>query len=234
MTARMRAGRTPRAGRSTEHDVPLPTAALAVPGTLMAEALGRLVREAGLHVVGCYGTLGALLEKIRRCRPQIVIADADLRVGADGADAFLAQQREAGPSSKLVVLTGDVDGPLARALIAHDAAAVILKSSPTADALAVLRQVLHDRTSFPAAVLARLGARDDPGELSCRQLEVLEELALGRSNDEIARRLYISVNTVKFHLNAIYDRLGVHNRVEAAGALAARRAQLSGPTRPGG
>jgi DNA-binding NarL/FixJ family response regulator len=177
---------------------PLPTVALAAPGMLIAEALGRLVRDAGLHVVGCYPTLSALLEKIR--------------------------QRRAGPSSKLVVLAGDVDGPLARAVIAHDAAAVILKSSPTADALAVLRQVLRDRTSFPAAVLARLGERDDPGDLSCRQLEVLEQLALGRSNDEIARRLYISVNTVKFHLQAIYDRLGVHNRVEAAGMLATRRA----------
>jgi DNA-binding NarL/FixJ family response regulator len=203
---------------------PLPTVALAAPGMLIAEALGRLVRDAGLHVVGCYPTLSALLEKIRRCRPAVVIADADLRDGAAGADAFLAAQRRAGPSSKLVVLAGDVDGPLARAVIAHDAAAVILKSSPTADALAVLRQVLRDRTSFPAAVLARLGERDDPGDLSCRQLEVLEQLALGRSNDEIARRLYISVNTVKFHLQAIYDRLGVHNRVEAAGMLATRRA----------
>jgi DNA-binding NarL/FixJ family response regulator len=222
MTARTRAGREP-----------LPTAAVAVPGILLAEALGRLVPEAGLHVVGCYGTLGALLEKIRRCRPHIVIADADLRDGPDGADAFLAEQRQAGPESKLVVLAGHVDGPLARAVIAHGAAAVIMKSSPSTDALAVLRQVLHDRTSLPAAVLARLGERDDPGELSCRQLEVLELLALGRSNEDIARRLYISVNTVKFHVHAIYDRLGVHNRVEAAGVLAARRASVSGPTSTG-
>ena len=52
---------------------------------------------------------------------------------------------------------------------------------------------------------------------------MLEELAKGRSNDEIARRLFISTNTVKFHLRAIYDRLGVHNRVEAAQLLARQR-----------
>jgi len=55
--------------------------------------------------------------------------------------------------------------------------------------------------------------------LSRRQIEVLEQLAAGRSNQEIARDLYISPNTVKFHVRAIYDRMGVHNRVEAARLL---------------
>ena len=203
---------------------------LAAPGRLIAESLGRTVRDAGLHVVGCYGNLDALLEKMRRCRPQVVIADAELRECPDGADAFLAQLRAAGPEAKLVLLAGEVDGPLARAVVAHGVCAVILKSTPTVDALAVLGQVLHDRTSFPAAVLARLGDRPEPEALSRRQLEVLEQLAMGRSNEEIARRLFISVNTVKFHLHAIYDRLGVHNRVEAAAALASRRGQVTGPT----
>jgi DNA-binding NarL/FixJ family response regulator len=215
-----------RTTRSHATRPPLPTAALAAPGTLIAEALGRLVRDAGLHVVGCYGTLDALLEKMRRCRPEVVIADAALRDGPDGADAFLGRQRAAAPDCKLVVLAGDVDGPLARAVVDHGARAVILKSTPTTDALGVLEQVLHDRTSFPAAVLARLGEPRAPARLSRRQLEVLEQLARGRSNDEIAQHLFISVNTVKFHLQAIYERLGVHNRVEAAAVLAARR----GPT----
>lgn len=219
-----------RTARTHAERPSLPTAALAAPGTLIAEALGRTVRDAGLHVVGCYGTLGALLEKMHRCRPQVVIADADLRDGPDGADGFLAELRAAGPEAKLVMLAGDVDGALARAIVAHGACAVILKSTPTVDALAVLQQVLHDRTSFPAAVLARLGDKPEPETLSRRQLEVLEQLALGRSNEEIARRLFISVNTVKFHLHAIYDRLGVHNRVEAAAVLASRRGQVVGPT----
>jgi DNA-binding NarL/FixJ family response regulator len=220
-------GRTPRAGADRASR---PTAALATPGTLIAEALGRTVREAGLHVVGCYGTLPALLDKMRRCRPQVVIADADLREGPDGAEPFLAELRAAGPDAKLVILAGAVDGPLARAVVAHGACAVILKSTPTVDALGILQQVVHDRTSFPAAVLAKLGDRPEPETLSRRQLEVLEQLALGRSNDEIARRLFISVNTVKFHLHEIYERLGVHNRVEAAAALASRRGQVAGPT----
>jgi DNA-binding NarL/FixJ family response regulator len=114
------------------------------------------------------------------------------------------------------VLADDVDRALARAVIDHGVQAVILKSTPVADAVGVLRHVAHGRTSFPAAVLDRIGDRPDEQGLSARQLEVLEELALGRSNREIAGRLFISTNTVKLHLRAIYERLGVSNRVEAA------------------
>ena len=199
------------------------TVAVAVPGMLMAEALGRVLREAGMHVVGCYGSLPALLEKVRRCRPAVAIADAGLGEEPGGAAAMLWELREAGPQSKLVVLTTDVDGPLARAVMQHGVQAVILKSSPMVDAVQVLKHVAHGRTSFPPTLFERLTERTDSRGLSTRQLEVLEELAKGRSNEEIARRLFISTNTVKFHLRAIYDRLGVHNRVEAAQLLARHR-----------
>ncbi len=202
---------------------PAATVALAVPGVLMAEALGRALREAGMHVVGCYGTLSALLEKVHRCRPAVVIADAELGADSGGAAGVLWQLREAGPASKLVVLATSVDGQLARAVMQYGIQAVILKSSPMADAVQVLQHVAQGRTSFPPTLLERLSERPETHGLSMRQLEVLEELAKGRSNDEIARRLFISTNTVKFHLRAIYERLGVHNRVEAAQLLARQR-----------
>ena len=82
-------------------------------------------------------------------------------------------------------------------------------------------------------MLERLSERPDTRGLSRRQIEVLEELALGRSNDQIARNLFISTNTVKFHLRAIYERLGVHNRVEAAHVLATQQA-VQIPARTGG
>ena len=189
----------------------------------MAEALGRALREAGMHVVGCYGTLSGLLEKVHRCRPAVVIADAELGADSGGAAGVLWQLREAGPASKLVVLATTVDGQLARAVMQYGIQAVILKSSPMADAVQVLQHVAQGRTSFPPTLLERLSERPETHGLSMRQLEVLEELAKGRSNDEIARRLFISTNTVKFHLRAIYERLGVHNRVEAAQLLARER-----------
>jgi two-component system, NarL family, response regulator DesR len=216
-----RTAAVPETGRSVDRAA---TVAVAVPWILMAEALGRVLREAGMHVVGCYGTLPALLEKVRRCRPDVVIADAGLAEEPGGPAALLWELRQAGQASKIVVLTSEVDGPLARAVMQHGVQAVILKSSPMTDAVQVLQHVAQGRTSFPPTLLERLTERPDTRGLSTRQLEVLEELAKGRSNEEIARRLFISTNTVKFHLRAIYDRLGVHNRVEAAQLLARQRA----------
>jgi two-component system response regulator NreC len=211
------------------------TIALAVPGMLIAEALARMLRDAGLHVVGCYTTSAAVLEKARRCHPGVVIVDAELAEAPGGPRALLTELRHASSTSRLVVLAGDVDAALARAVMDCEASALILKSSPAKDAVGIVQQVVDGRTSFPAAVLARLAEPDTRGELSARQLEVLEELALGHPNEVIARNLFISVNTVKFHLHAIYERLGVHNRVEAAAALAARRGVLArGPAHPGG
>jgi two-component system response regulator DesR len=203
---------------------PAPTVALALPSILLAEALSRVLHDTELHVVGYYATLPALLEKIRRYRPDLVLAGAQLGHPEVSPPEMLAQVCAAAPVSKLVVLARDVDSALARAIAERCARAVILESSPAADAVGILRQVLNGRTSFPSVMLERLSERPGANELSRRQLEVLEQLALGRSNEEIARELFISTNTVKFHLRLIYERLGVHNRVEAARLLEKLRA----------
>jgi DNA-binding NarL/FixJ family response regulator len=179
----------------------LPTVAVAAPGMLIAEALARALRDADLHVV---------------------IADADLRASPDGAPDLIPQLVAAGPGSRFVIVAAEVDGTLAREVAMHGVHAVVLKSSSIADVIGTLQNVARGRTSFPAAVLERLSERPDARGLSSRQLEVLEELALGRSNDEIARNLFISTNTVKFHLRAIYEPLDVRNRVEAAQLIATR------------
>lgn len=210
-------------GPPTPEDTIAPTVAIAVPGTLMAEALARLLRDHRLHVVGCYTDRAALLDKIRRCRPGVVVVDAALERGALDPLEFLDAVRSAGPATRIVVLAGEVDAALTRAVLHCGASAVILKSCPTADAVATLTQVMHGRTSFPASVLASLVDEPPGPALSRRQLEVLERLARGHTNQQIARELFISTNTVKFHVRAIYDRLGVSSRVDAARALAEQR-----------
>jgi DNA-binding NarL/FixJ family response regulator len=60
-------------------------------------------------------------------------------------------------------------------------------------------------------------ATDDPlGRVSPREIQVLEMTSQGLTNDEIARRLYVTTHAVKFHLASIYRKLGVANRTEAA------------------
>jgi DNA-binding NarL/FixJ family response regulator len=194
---------------------------LAMPEVLLAESFARVIHEAGLLVTGCYESPLALLDKVRRCQPHLVVLDPRIDE-LDGSSPTLERVREASPSSRVVVIAGAVDAHLARALVRYGVRGVILRSSPTTDAIAVLRQVLEGQVVFPCAVIEHLACPEEVGPLSDRQREVLGHLATGCSNDEIARRLFISPNTVKFHLRAIYQRLGVHNRVEAALRLQAR------------
>ena len=102
---------------------------------------------------------------------------------------------------------------------------MLLKCASSCDVVAGLSRILAGDTVFPAGWLAAANRAGEGGTctLSERQLEVLELLALGLPNELIAKRLFISKNTVKFHVAAVYARLGVHNRVEAAHALAGLR-----------
>jgi DNA-binding NarL/FixJ family response regulator len=194
------------------------TLAVALPEQLIAETLARLLGTQGLHVVGWYCGLAAVLEKLRRCRPRIVVVDPAVG-GADDPASVLGQLRHASAETRIVVLCQEVDCDLAHAVVDADVSAVIPTSGHFNDVLRTIADVAEGRTSFPASVLAGLNAPRESHGLSRRQIEVLEQLAAGRSNHEIARDLFISPNTVKFHVRAIYDRMGVHNRVEAARLL---------------
>lgn len=118
------------------------------------------------------------------------------------------------------------DGPhpaeLRRAL-RGGADGVLLKTSCSRAILDAIHRLAAGDTILPLSWRELM--RDDPqearplAELTERQLEVLQLLAAGCSNDEVAARLYISVNTVKFHIRTIYSRLGIRNRADASSAL---------------
>jgi DNA-binding NarL/FixJ family response regulator len=85
-----------------------------------------------------------------------------------------------------------------------------------------LQQVLS--ASSDTSLASRLGLRvpraaKRAGELTAREREVHELLAQGLTNEEIARKLYISLSTTKVHVKHIYEKLGVRSRLEAARAL---------------
>jgi DNA-binding NarL/FixJ family response regulator len=197
--------------------------AVSLPEILVAEAFARLLRDAGFLVVGCYVDAEALADKIERARPDLVLLDP-LIEAHDGRSSILERIQAAGLRTKVVALVSKVDGAVTRALVRYGVRGVILRSAPSVDAISVLRQVADGQVVFPSSVMTHLARPDEVAQLSGRQREVLELLAVGASNSEIAGRLYISSNTVKFHLREIYVRLGVRNRVEAARLLQRRAA----------
>jgi DNA-binding NarL/FixJ family response regulator len=161
--------------------------------TLIAEAFSRLLSEAGFDVTGPGEGPAAVV------------------VSQEG----LAAARERWPEVPIIALLGDIDGPTARALVRHAVNGVIPLAAHSSEATRIVREVLDGHVVYPRGFFEHL---EEPELLSERQREVLEQVALGRSNDEIAERPFISRNTVRFHLREIYVRLGVRNRVEAVRA----------------
>jgi two-component system, NarL family, nitrate/nitrite response regulator NarL len=113
---------------------------------------------------------------------------------------------------------------LVRFSLEEGVAGLLLTDAPAWEVSACLSQIAHGHAVLPAGWQRTLATEgDDPlGVLSDRQREVLELVAEGRSYQDIASRLCITLNTVKFHVRSIYARLGVGNRMQAAHVLARR------------
>lgn len=189
---------------------------------LVAEALGRLLEHLGLEVAGAAGDLDALVEHLPEGSADVLVLDAGFDATA-GPIVALQRIRELAPETRVVVLAESLDGMLGVLVREGDLDGVVLASDSGADLVAAIAQVVAGHSVFPAGWMRsarRVAAGSPLSQLSPRQREVLALLALGMDNDTIATRLYISRNTVKFHVRTIYERLGVHNRVEAARVLA--------------
>jgi DNA-binding NarL/FixJ family response regulator len=190
--------------------------------SLLAEALGRLLDDLGLGVAGAVSDPQALLSRLSGGPVDALVLSAGFDPGS-GALVTLERIRAAAPDVHVVVVADALDEALSMAARDGDVDGVVLASAGGAELVAALAQVVAGHAVFPAGWLRQVGrsAQESPlGQLSPRQREVLELLSLGMDNDQIAARLYISRNTVKFHVRTIYGRLGVHNRVEAARVLA--------------
>jgi DNA-binding NarL/FixJ family response regulator len=176
---------------------------------MLAEALGRLLNDLGMNVVATMCDPDALLSQLSDGPADVLVLDAGFHP-VSGPLVTLERIRAAAPAVRVVVVAAAVDEALSVA-------------ARGAELVAAVTQVGAGHAVFPAGWLrqVRQSVESSPlAQLSPRQREVLELLALGMDNDQIATRLYISRNTVKFHVRTIYRRLGVHNRVEAARVLA--------------
>lgn len=152
--------------------------------------------------------------------------------GVDGHEALL-KCRERFESASLVVVSGEGDARIIRAVIEHGASGFIPKSSSREELISALKLVLAGGTYLPRAALNPLqqltqgsnGHADDHSSdmrmrLSRRQFEVLMKAVQGKSNKVIAKELDISDHTVKAHLSVAFKTLGVQNRTEAVYAAA--------------
>ena len=127
----------------------------------------------------------------------------------------LAQIRAEFPAARILILsTSDGDDDVYRALQAG-AAGYILKSSPGEQLIPAIRAVMRGEKWIPPEIARSLANRSLREELSPREIQVLNELASGGSNKEIASVLNITEHTVKAHLKNILAKLPARDRTEA-------------------
>jgi two-component system nitrate/nitrite response regulator NarL len=209
----------PAAGRSRGHPFRRVQRIALLGGSeaLTTEALAWMLTDGGHRVVGTYASVQALANapKAAHLAPEVVMADSDdPAVGP----TMVGQIRDACPRAKILLLCDSVTPPLVRCAIEDHVDGVVLKSDSAKDVMIALGHVLDGRTVMPVG-WRQVAAREQLtplGSLGVRAREILDLAASGLTNNEIATRLTISPNTVKFHLRAAYAQLGVRNRVEAA------------------
>lgn len=144
----------------------------------------------------------------------IILLDLALP-GLDGMDG-IALLRHAAPATPIVVLSATENTVTIRQAITRGAKGYIPKSSGKNIMLNALRLVLSGGVYLPANILQTDGAvSSNSDSLTPRQADVIQLLAQGRSNKEIADKLELTENTVRTHVAAILKRLGVKNRTEA-------------------
>lgn len=131
-----------------------------------------------------------------------------------GGRQLLELLRERPDAPRIVVYSGSTDPDLPRKVMAAGGAGYCSKSEPPERLLETVCAVGAGQMVFPFLDIRQL--RHDPLQaLTERERALLTQLARGRTNAELARDLEISVNTVKFHLRNLYDKLAVRNRAQA-------------------
>ncbi len=195
-------------------------------GALVTDALAWMLTTSGSRVLGCYGNVGALERALRGDVQTLHLAVVDAEDPAAGPTA-VADLRQAYPDLKILLLCEAVSPELVNCVSEEGVDGVVLKSDTAEEMILALHHLLEGRAVMPAGWYDALLEREKLVRvLSVRESEVLDLAAAGLSNKEIAERLVISPNTVKFHLHEIYRILGVRNRLQASQALSQRRMGL--------
>lgn len=200
----------------------------------IADAIARRAEAAGdVAVVAIARTAAEGAALLRSPDLDIVILDLDLGPGPNGLALLSAAGQVAASGRPAVIVVSAARTPsLVRAAVELGASGYLTKTADVDEILLAARTVLaggswYRATDLQAAAIA-------PRPPSGRELEVLELIVGGLTNDEVGLRLGLSVKTVESHLRRLFDRYGVASRTELA-VLALREGWVgSGGTGPGG
>jgi DNA-binding NarL/FixJ family response regulator len=188
---------------------------------LVREGLAALINDqSDMRVVGQGSTGHEAIKLFRDLNPDIALMDLRLP-DISGIDAMVTILSEFPKARVIIVTSSEGDVELQRAL-EGGAKGYMLKSMPPKEVLEAIRKVHAGKKAIPAEIATRLADHLSDEALSAREVEILQQVAEGNRNRDIADRLFISEGTVKVHVKHIMEKLGANDRTQAI-TIAVRR-----------
>ena len=198
---------------------------------LWLDAVEAVLAKLQVRVEGKTTSVARTLELVDSHRPDVLLLEPTDNSGDGRRLDLIRRAKEIHPSLKVIVLSNSHEASAVDAAFAAGAVAYVFKSAHPDDLASAIRQAFdvsvffahsHGVEAATVTSIRQQAAQDQPG-LTKRELEILQLVAEGHSNGELARMLWVTEQTVKFHLSNIYRKLDVANRTEAS-----RWAQLHG------
>src|ERR1700689_320239 len=188
---------------------------------LMREGIAAVIRnESDMQLVAEASTGHEAIQGFREHQPDVTLMDVRMP-DMGGIDALLAIRTEFANARVIMLTTFEGDAEIRRALEAG-AQGYMLKSMPRKQLVEMIRRVHSGKKHIPPEVAAHLAEHLGDEALSKREIEVLQKIAGGNRNSDIAALLFISEETVKGHIKHIMEKLGASDRTEAV-AIGVRR-----------
>ena len=195
------------------------SAVLFDPHPLWLEAVEQAIGRAGVRAVGKTTSPEEALELVEEHEPDVLVAEISTEQGPGEGITFLLRAREIQPELKIIVLSTSNDPQHIDSAFAAGAAGYVLKSAHPEDVALAIRQAFEHSIYLAEARVSATsnvaGPSDAASELTRRELEILQLVAEGHTNATLAKMLWVTEQTVKFHLSNIYRKLNVSNRTEA-------------------
>jgi DNA-binding NarL/FixJ family response regulator len=204
------------------------TAVLVDQHPLWLDAVEPILDDLGFAVVGKVTSARDGLALVEEHRPDVLITEIlALETDIDGIE-LVRRSIELVPTVRAIILSVYHDTKHIEAALGVGAVAYVIKTAHPEDLRSAIRQAFAHSVYLPSgrpqtAAVERGTAKDDLPDLTRRELEILRLVAEGYSNTQLAKMLWVTEQTIKFHLSNVYRKLDVANRTEAS-----RWAQLHG------
>jgi two-component system response regulator DegU len=200
-------------------------AVLADPHPVWLDAIKRVMVKGDVDVVAQTSPGPAALDLIEELRPDLLITELSSDDGTLDGVAYVREARARSNDTKVIVLSAGADLHAVHEVLTAGASAYVVKKARPEDLLSAVRQAFEHSVFLATGTFGTNSAGHSVGEpiadskldeLTRREMEILRLVSEGLTNAQLARMLWLSEQTVKFHLSNIYRKLGVANRTEAS------------------